>query len=64
MNCPNCNREMKLMCRLDETRLSNGIKSMKVLGRCEDCDLNATWRRDVDSAGEVAEYDLKRYFLG
>jgi transcription elongation factor Elf1 len=68
MNCPKCNKEMKLMCRLDEMRLSNGIKIMKVLGRCDDCDfdatwkINTTWRTDVISS--KVEYDLKQYFFG
>ena len=64
MNCPKCNKEMKLMCRLDEIRLSNGIKRMKVLGRCDDCDLDATWKRDTNAAGEITEYNLERYFFG
>lgn len=64
MNCPKCNKEMKTMCWLGEMRLSNGIKRVEVLGHCNYCDLDATWKTDTDSTGVVTEYDIKRYFFG
>lgn len=64
MNCPNCNKEMKLMCRINEVRLYNGTKRMEILGRCDDCDFDATWIRETNSEGETTEYNFERYIFG
>lgn len=40
---------------------------VEVLGRCEDCDFDATWTIETvykDDEDLVKEYDLKRYFFG
>ena len=64
MNCPECNKKMKVMCYLGEMRLSNGIKRVEVLGRCEDCDFDAIWKNEYDSDGMCVEFDLKQHFFG
>lgn len=64
MNCPKCNTEMKIMCYLGDTVLSDGIKHRKVIGRCEDCDFDAEWEIIIRPSGDIEERDLKRYFFG
>ena len=64
MLCPKCNNKMKIMVRLDGTILQDGSEYTEVLGRCEDCDFDATWEIVTDADGHVYEFNLKRYFFG
>ena len=64
MLCPKCNKEMKIMVRLDGTILQDGSEHTEVLGRCEDCDFDATWEIVTDMDGHVEEFNLKQYFFG
>lgn len=64
MNCPSCNKKMKIMCRPEATLLPDLTERAEVLGRCNDCDFDATWIIDTYPSGEIKEYDLKRYFFG
>ena len=63
MNCPKCNKEMKIMVRPEATILISG-EHVEVLGRCEDCDFDATWEIFTNINGEIHEFNLKRYFFG
>ena len=54
------------MYRPEAERIRNG-ELVEVLGRCEKCDFDATWKiKTIYDKGcdIVAEYDLKRYFFG
>jgi hypothetical protein len=55
---------MKIMVRLDGTILQDGSEHTEVLGRCEDCDFDATWEIQTDEYGRVYEFNLQRYFFG
>ena len=63
MLCPKCNKEMKVMVQLDSTMFQDGSKHTEVIGRCEDCDFDATWEIATTSYGTF-EFNLKRYFFG
>ncbi len=63
MNCPKCNKEMKVIQLLDLLTLLNG-ELEEVLGRCEDCDFDATWEIFTNLEGEASEFNFKRYFFG
>lgn len=64
MLCPKCNKEMKIMSLLDFMILNDGSENSEVLGRCEDCDFDATWEIQTYLDGRVSEFNLKRYFFG
>lgn len=64
MNCPKCNKKMKPMCYLGTTALSDGTRNTKVLGRCADCDFDATWDRTICPSGEIKEGKVQKYFFG
>ena len=64
MNCPHCNKKMEILYRPDAL-ISPGCKeTVEVLGRCEDCDFDATWIIDTYPTGAIREYGLKKYFFG
>ena len=63
MLCPKCNKQMKVMQTLDITFVNDGEVDA-VLGRCEDCDFDATWEIFISLKNEVTEFNLKRYFFG
>ena len=64
MNCPKCGKEMKVMALLDITILNDGSEDSEVLGRCEDCDFDATWEIVIDMDNHIEEFNLRRYFFG
>lgn len=69
MLCPKCGEEMGIMSILQEEILIDLYKHQEVLGRCEECDFDATWERVyVPRVGifdrDVREFNLKRYFFG
>ena len=64
MLCPKCNKEMKIMYRPDATLLQDGTEHVEVLGRCEDCDFDATWEIETNMNGTIYEFNLKQYFFG
>lgn len=64
MLCPKCGKEMKIMALLDLIFLNDGSENTEVLGRCEDCDFDATWEIVTDMDGNVEEFNLERYFFG
>ena len=64
MLCPKCNKEMDIMCLLDFMILQDGSECTKVLGRCEDCDFDATWEIVTDMNGCIEEFNFERYFFG
>ena len=43
---------------------SDIIKHREVIGRCDDCDLDATWEIRFYHNGKVEEFNLQRYFFG
>ena len=63
MNCPHCNKLMQILYRPDAIILSDG-ETVEVLGRCDDCDFDATWVIDTFYDGRVVEHSLKKYFFG
>lgn len=63
MNCPKCNKEMKIMSLVDFMQLQDG-ENTEVIGRCDDCDFDATWEIFTDTLGEIKEYNFARYFFG
>ena len=65
MLCPYCGKEMKIMANLYGTTLMSDLtKHTEVLGRCEDCDFDATWKIITDTNGKKHEFNLQRYFFG
>ena len=65
MNCPKCNKEMKIMAILDRQQLINRDIFEEVIGSCKDCDFDATWNRYIKSNTVVPiEDNLQRYFFG
>ena len=65
MNCPKCNKEMKIMALLDRQVLINGDIFEEVIGSCRDCDFYATWNRYIKLNTVVPiEDNLERYFFG
>ncbi len=66
MNCPHCNKEMEIMW-VEPTgtiHISDGSTTTEVVGRCWDCDFDASWNIDTDRSGNVREYNLQRFFFG
>ena len=63
MFCPKCRKEMVIMHRPLATIFQDGSEHTEVLGRCEDCDFDATWEI-VTTAYGAFEFNLKRYFFG
>ena len=63
MNCPICNKEMKVMLCAEPHTLDDR-EILEVVGRCEDCDFDATWWMEVASQGILREYALKTYYFG
>ena len=64
MLCPKCGEEMKVMTLLDFTILNDGSEDSEVLGRCEECDFDATWEIVIDMDDNIEEINFKRYFFG
>ena len=64
MLCPKCNKEMKVTTLLDFMILADKSEDREVIGRCEDCDFDATWVIVTDVDGNTKEYNLERYFFG
>ena len=64
MFCPKCEKEMKVMSLLDFMILQDGSECEEVLGRCEDCDFDATWETVTDTDGNTEEFNFERYFFG
>ena len=63
MNCPHCNKPMQIM-YCPEATIINDEETVEVLGRCDDCDIDATWVIDTLFDGTVLEHSLKQYFFG
>ena len=64
MLCPKCGKEMKVMSLLDFMILQDGSECEEILGRCEDCDFDATWESVTDMDGNTEEFNLEQYFFG
>ena len=64
MLCPKCGKEMKVMALLNIVILQDGSEDTEVLGRCEDCDFDATWEIVIDMNGHIEEFNFERYFFG
>jgi hypothetical protein len=64
MLCPKCNQKMVILVRPDGTVFQDGSEHVEVLGRCEDCDFDATWEIVTDVDDHTHEFNLKRYFFG
>lgn len=64
MLCPKCRKEMKIMVYMGTTLMSDLAKHTEVIGRCEDCDFDATWEIMADTNGKKYEHNLKRYYFG
>ena len=64
MLCPKCNKEMKIMVYDVPILKSDLIKYTNVIGRCDDCDFDATWEIRSLPSGKVYECNLQRYFFG
>ena len=59
MRCPECQKEMQIMCVTDEHKIIIGKEiyvTSTVIGRCWGCDLDFEWER--------RECGLRRYFHG
>ena len=59
-----CNNKMKIMVRLDGTTFQDGSEHTEFLGRCEDCDFDATWEIVTDMNGNTEEINFRQYFFG
>ena len=64
MLCPKCGKEMKIMAYTGSPLKFDFIKHTQVIGRCEDCDSDATWEIVRDMDGNITEFNFKRYFFG
>ena len=64
MQCPKCNKKMKIMCRPDATILQDDSEFVEVLGRCEECEFVAYWEIVTYVDGRIEELNLRPYFFG
>ena len=64
MLCPKCNKKMVILVRPNGTVFQDRSEHVEVLGRCEDCDYDATWEIETHADGRVHEFNLQRYFFG
>lgn len=64
MQCPKCNKDMKIMYQPKGAMLQDGSKYVEVLGRCEDCDFDAYWELVTYADGNIKESNLRPYFFG
>ena len=65
MTCPKCGKEMKIMDKLDNQQLIGNRRYQQVIGRCDDCDFDATWERMYEPhLASPKEFNLQRYFFG
>ena len=63
MNCPYCNKEMQIMWSEPQNNQAR-IPYQWVVGRCWDCDFDAEWEIETDSAGNETVHNFRRYFFG
>lgn len=63
MNCPICDKETKIMCCTETHPLPDDREIVEVIGRCEDCDFDATWWIGT-SPSNIREYDFRQYCFG
>ena len=63
MNCPICNKKMKIMCRPDAILLPDGRETVEALGRCEECNYDALWNIDTFEDGTIREYSVRKCYL-
>ncbi len=64
MNCPKCNKEMKIIFQPAPIIDFDGSETSEVIGRCNDCDYDATWWVCKNRAGFVKEWHLRRFYFG
>lgn len=66
MRCPKCNKNMEIRIFGVNLYAEGNFNVEEVIGRCEDCDFDASWER-VYSGKEytlVTERNFKHYFFG
>ena len=62
--CPKCKKTLKVMSKdLTPNDLST-IPHFTMIGRCEECDYDATWDQWDDGINEIVEINVKQYFFG
>ena len=64
MLCPKCGKEMEVITFLSTSLMPDGSMHTEVLGRCDDCDFDATWWLESGSYSATREFDLQQYFFG
>lgn len=64
MLCPRCGKEMVILVRPEGTTFQDESEHVEVLGRCEDCDFDATWEIVTDMNGNTEEFNFRQYFFG
>ena len=65
MNCPKCNKEMKVMSKLQDEILLGNRRYQEVIGRCEECDFDAIWERLYEPHLVCPkEFNARQYFFG
>ena len=64
MLCPKCNKTMEIMYQPKPIPLPDNSKYAEVLGRCEDCDFDASWEIITYADGQTKESNLRRHFWG
>lgn len=64
MNCPFCNRKMKIMSLLVPELRNISEVTYDVIGRCEPCDFDASWSVTENDVDGRKESDPKRYYFG
>ena len=60
MTCPKCNNEMKEITTLVVFQDNDNNNIDFVLGRCEQCDFDASWERDKQGN----EKNIKPFYFG
>ena len=55
---------MVILVRPNGTVFQDRSEHVEVLGRCEDCDFDATWEIVTDMNGRIEEFNFERYFFG
>ena len=65
MECPKCNVRMEIKAVIETVIMPDQALVSEVIGRCENCNIDATWKVAADSDfGMAIVMDYKQYHLG
>ena len=64
VKCPECNKKLKIECKLKMRIDAMGNKRAEVIGSCEKCLADYFWIEITDKDGNKQIEDFRRYFCG